>query len=176
MKWLIFFTKLDDFVPFSITKPWRCKLKPQFLIKSSYYNVPSSSTALVYKPGQQWHLPISEHISYGVSNSYFEIYSVQFPSVLKLQRPKIDNITLFNKDDTLFSTMTGAFISAGVNSRLWSAPAYQLCSTCWAEYCRSRQCYDTEKCLRAIPFTKCIKEISTNTLWNHSPGKTNKLI
>ena len=171
-----FFTKLDDFVPFSITKPWRCKLKPQFLIKSSYYNVPSSSTALVYKPGQQWHLPISEHISYGVSNSYFEIYSVQFPSVLKLQRPKIDNITLFNKDDTLFSTMTGVFNSAGVNSRLWSAPAYQLCSTCWAEYCRSRQCYDTEKCLRAIPFTECIKEISTNTLWNHSPGKTNKLI
>ena len=72
---------------FSISKPCRCKLKPRFLIKSGYYNVPNSSTALDYKPGQQWHLPISEHISYGVSNSYFEIYSVQFSSVLRLQRP-----------------------------------------------------------------------------------------
>lgn len=67
--------------------------------------------------------------------------------------------------------MTGALISAGANSRLWSAPVYQLCSKRWAEYCRSRQCYDTEICLLAIPFTKCNKEISTNTLLNHSQKK-----
>jgi len=67
--------------------------------------------------------------------------------------------------------MTGALISAGVNSRLWSAPAYKLCSTCWAEYRSSRQCYDREKCLIAIPFTKSVKEISTNTLLNHSQKK-----
>ena len=152
---------------FSTTKPCRCKLKPQFLIKSSYYNVPSSSTALVYKPGQQRHLPISEHISYGVSNSSFEIYSVQYWDY------KFHKFIYYSAQWRLFkiktrwrpflSTMSGALISAGVNSRLWSALAYQLCSTCWAEYCRSRQCYDTEKCLRAIPFTKCMKEISTNT-------------
>lgn len=64
--------------------------------------------------------------------------------------------------------MTGALISAGANSTQWSAPAYQLCSTFWAEYCCSRQCYDTENCLIATPFTKCVKEISTNTLLNHS--------
>lgn len=67
--------------------------------------------------------------------------------------------------------MTGALISAGANSTQWSAPAYQLCSTFWAEYCCSRQCYDTENCLIATPFTKCVKEISTNTLLNHSQKK-----
>ena len=71
--------------------------------------------------------------------------------------------------------MTGALISAGAKLTQWSAPAYQLCSTFWAEYCCSRQCYDTENCLIATPFTKCVKEISTNTLLNHSQKKKIRL-
>lgn len=44
-------------------------------------------------------------------------------------------------------------------------------ATCWTEYCSSRQCYDTERYLIAIPFTKCVKEISKNTLLNHCKKK-----
>ena len=164
---------------FSITKPCRCKLKPRFLIKSGYYNVPNSSTALDYKPEQQWHLPISEHISYGVSNSniFWNIPSSVFigtditKPISWLYYSVQWRLFKFKTRRHHFSSMAGALISAGVNSRLWSAPAYQLCSTCWAEYCRSRQCYDTEKCLIAISFTKCVKKNSTNTLLNHSQKK-----